>query len=143
MKRYQTGSRFEKEPPYILFTFAMFLGFVGLYTPIYYISSYAIQEHITDTNLGFYMLPILNAASVFGRIIPNFFADKIGPLNILIPCSLAAGILAFCWIRIKEKARLIVFATLYGFFSGTYVSLPPTALVQLSPTLRVVGTRMV
>jgi hypothetical protein len=34
---------------------------------------------IMDTNLAFYMLPILNAASIFGRVVPNFFADRTGP----------------------------------------------------------------
>lgn len=95
-----------------------------------------------DTNPAFYMLPILNAASIFGRVVPNFFADKTGPLNMLVPCALAAAILAFGWIGIMTTPGLIVFAILYGFFSGAYVSLPPTALVSLSPDLRVIGTRM-
>ncbi|KAI9810734.1 MAG: hypothetical protein M1827_006072 [Pycnora praestabilis] len=131
-----------KEPPYIMFTIGMFFGFIGLYTPIFYIQTYAIQEHITNTNLGFYMLPILNAASVFGRVVPNFYADRTGPLNMLIPCSLAASILTYAWIGIKNTPGLIVYALLFGFFSGTFVSLPPTAIVSLSPHLGVVGTRM-
>ena len=131
-----------REPPYTLFTIGLFFAFIGLYTPIFYIQSYAIQENIMDTNLAFYVLPILNAASIFGRVVPNFFADKTGPLNMLIPCALAAAILSFGWIGIKTTPGLMVFAILYGFFSGTYVSLPPTALVSLSPHLRVIGTRM-
>lgn len=88
------------------------------------------------------MLPILNAGSVFGRVIPNFYADRLGPLNLLIPCCLASCILIFGWIGIESTAGLIIFALLFGSFSGTFVSLPPTTIVSLSPHLGVVGTRM-
>lgn len=131
-----------REPAYALFTIGMALAFMGLYTPMFYIQTYAIQEKVMDTNLAFYVLPILNAASIFGRVVPNFFADKTGALNMLIPCALAASVLAFGWIGIKSVPGLMIFAILYGFFTGAFVSLPPTALVGLSPHMRVIGTRM-
>lgn len=131
-----------KEPAYAFFTAGFFFAFIGIYNPIYYIQTYAIMKHITSTSLGFYMLPILNAASVFGRVVPNFYADRLGPLNLLIPCCLASCILIFGWIGIESTAGLIIFASLFGFFSGTFVSLPPTTIVSLSPHLGVVGTRM-
>jgi MFS family permease len=131
-----------KEIPFTMFSVAEFFGFMGLYIPFFYIQNYAIEEKILDSNLAFYMLSVLNAASVFGRIVPNFLADKTGPLNMLIPCSAISALLAFCWIAIKNKAGIIIFCILYGFFSGTFVSLPPTTVVTLSPNLGVVGTRM-
>ena len=131
-----------KEPPYTLFVIGLFFCFIGLYTPIFYIQSYAIDKGITDQNLGFYLLPFLNAASIFGRIGPNFFADKTGPLNILIPCVTSAGLLCLCWIGINNTPGIIVFAILYGFLSGAFVSLPITTIVTLSPHLGVIGTRM-
>lgn len=133
-----------KELPYTLFTLGEFLGFMGLYIPFFYIQTYAIEAPGTqlDENLAFYLLVILNAASIFGRVIPNFLADKTGPLNMLVPCAAISSLLAFCWIAISSKAGLIVFCILYGFFSGTFVSLPPTTVVSLSPSLGVVGTRM-
>lgn len=131
-----------REAPYTLFTLGLFFAFMGFYTPIFYIQTYAIEERIMDANMAFYLLPILNAASIFGRVVPNFYADKTGPLNMVIPCALVAATLAFSWIAIKDAAGIIAFAILYGFFSGTFVSLPPTTLISLSPNLRVVGTRM-
>ena len=74
-----------REPPYMLFLIGGFLGFMGLYTPFFYVQSYAIGEGITDRELGFYLLSILNSASIFGRIVPNFVADKTGPFNIILP----------------------------------------------------------
>ncbi|ERF73598.1 hypothetical protein EPUS_00851 [Endocarpon pusillum Z07020] len=131
-----------KELPYTIFCIAMFFGFIGFYGPVYYLQPYAINMGITNENLGFYLLPILNAASVAGRILPNFLTDRAGPLNILIPASLASGILALCWIGIKNLPGILVFAILYGFFSGGFVSLPPVALISLTPDLRTLGTRM-
>jgi MFS family permease len=93
-------------------------------------------------NLAFYMLSILNASSIFGRIIPNFIADKIGPLNVIFPGTLATCVLGFGWVGIHSTGGLVIFCILYGFFSGSFVSIPPTVLVTLSPSMGVVGTRM-
>lgn len=115
---------------------------MGLYIPIFYVQSYAIEEKIMSENLAFYMLSILNASSIFGRIIPNFIADRTGPLNVIIPGTLATCILGFGWVGIHSTGGLIIFCILYGFFSGSFVSIPPTVLVTLSPSMGVVGTRM-
>lgn len=131
-----------KEVPYTLFCIALFFGFFGYSAPIYYIQPYAINNGITDENLGFYLLPILNAASIAGRILPNFLTDKVGPLNVLIPTSLSSGILALCWIGITSPPGIIIFAILYGFFSSGFVSLSPVAIISLTPDLRTLGTRI-
>lgn len=131
-----------KEKPFTFFTLGMFFGFMGLYIPFFYVQSYAISEKIMSENTAFYMLSVMNAASIFGRIIPNFIADKTGPLNIIIPGTIATSILGFGWVGIHETAGLVVFCILYGFFSGSFVSIPPTVLVTLSPNMGVVGTRM-
>ena len=130
------------EPAFLMFCIAQLLGFVGFYTPIFYIQVYAIQEKIMSENLAFYLLPILNSASIFGRVLPNFLADKTGPLNMLIPETFATAILALGWIGIKNTPGLIVFAILYGFFSGGFVSLPPVTVVSFTPDVRDLGTRM-
>jgi hypothetical protein len=109
---------------------------------LYYIGPEAISSGITDVNLGFYLLPILNTASVAGRIIPNFVTDKIGPLNVLLPVSMISGILILCWIGVSNLGGTIAFAILYGFFSGGFVSIPAVALVTLTPDMRKLGTRM-
>jgi len=131
-----------KQLSYMLFTIGGVLGFLGLYTPFFYVQYYSIQQHITNENLAFYLLSILNSASVFGRIIPNFLADKIGPLNMIIPCVTISGILILCLIPVKTVAGIVVFSLLYGFFSGAFVSLPPTIIVHLSPNRGLIGTRM-
>ena len=130
------------ELPFTFFSIGEFFGFMGMYIPFFYISIYAVDRKIMSENLAFYLLAILNAGSTFGRIVPNFLADKTGPFNMLIPCSIIAAALAFIWMGINNTAGLIVFCVLYGFFSGTFVSLPPPTVVTLCPSLAVVGVRM-
>ena len=54
---------------------AVFVTYTGLYVPFFYVEAYANNIGIHGS-LAFYMLIILNAASVLGRIIPPFIADK-------------------------------------------------------------------
>ncbi|KAF7185693.1 MFS-type transporter dbaD [Pseudocercospora fuligena] len=131
-----------KEVPYTFFVLGSFVGFLGLYTPFFYIQTYAIQTGITSPDLGFYLLAILNAASTFGRVIPNFIADRLGPFNVIIPCTFATGILCLCLIAAKSIAPVIIIAALYGFFSGTFVSLPATIYVHITKNRGMIGTRM-
>ena len=131
-----------KEPVFTLYSIGLMLAFMGMYIPFFYIQDYAISRRAMSADLASYLLITLNAGSLVGRIIPNFFADKTGPFNMLVPCSCVAFILAFCWISVTHKANLFVFSLFYGFFSGAFVSLSPSTVVSLSPSLGVVGVRM-
>lgn len=131
-----------KEPAFAWFTAAMFFGYMGLYVPIDYVSSFAGNKLQASKDMTFYMVPILNAGSIVGRIVPNYLADRMGPINVLIPFTFACGILAFGWLGVHSVAGLIVFSVLYGFCSGTYVSLPPAAVARLTADLHHVGSRM-
>lgn len=131
-----------KHKPYMFFCIAMFFGYVGFFGPIFYIQSYAIQQTRTDENLAFYLLAVLNAASIPGRILPAYFASKIGYLNMLIPTAAAMGILNLCWPAIRTFGGLVAFSVLYGVFSGAFVSLPAVALASLSPDQTKLGIRL-
>ena len=126
----------------MVWNFGCLLAFTGLYAPFFYIQFYALNTGIMNANLAFYLLSILNAASIFGRALPNILADKIGPYNVIIPCSIMTSILNFILIGTHNTGGIIIVTLLYGFFSGTFVSIPPTIYVALSPNRGVVGTRM-
>lgn len=77
------------------------------------------RAHGVSPNVTQYALAILNGASIFGRIIPNWLADTYGPLTILTPQCFISGILIFCFTSMcKTEAGLIVFTILFGFSSG-------------------------
>jgi MFS family permease len=95
-----------------------------------------------DENLGFYLLPILNAGSTFGRIMPNYIADHWGPMNLFTPAAGITAVLAFCWIAVNSTAGIVILALLYGFFSGGFVSLPPVVMAVITEDFRSFGTRL-
>lgn len=126
---------------YTLQSLGIMFGFAGLYVPMFYIQIYALTRGVTsNVDYAFYLLSILNARSFFGRLVPNFVADKIGVMNMIMLCTSAAGILCLCWISIEDVTGITVFAVLYGFFAGAYVSLTPLFLMELTPNLTVVET---
>ncbi|KIW28753.1 uncharacterized protein PV07_04627 [Cladophialophora immunda] len=131
-----------KNVPFILFSNGLFLAFAGLYVPIFYIIFFAeVRVHV-NTDLSFYMLPILNAASVFGRIIPGLLADKYGSLELLVVCTIASAIIGYVGIVIKSLGSLIVYSIIYGFLSGAVVSLPSAVVATLAPSMQLIGTWM-
>ncbi|KAF2852406.1 MFS general substrate transporter, partial [Plenodomus tracheiphilus IPT5] len=130
-------------PAYSLQVCGFFFGFMGLYMPFFYAQVYALQRGITNQNLAFYLLAVMNSTSVFGRIVPNIFADKLGPFNVVVPCCIVSGLLCICFIAVDSSAGIIVLMAFYGFFSGSFVSLPPTIIVHLSMDAREkIGTRL-
>lgn len=131
-----------KEMEYTLFCAAMFFGMLGFYNFLNYIQPWAIQQGVVGHDLGFYLLAIVNAASSFGRITPNFLADHYGPLNILFPAAAISSILAFCLMAVHSTAGVIIIAILYGFFSGSVVSLPAVVVAHLTKDMSTLGTRL-
>ncbi|KAJ5433025.1 uncharacterized protein N7458_012181 [Penicillium daleae] len=131
-----------KETPFVILCVGFFFSFVGLYFPFFYLPTYFSFFLHSDGDISFYIIAILNGASVFGRIAPGLIADYIGSLNTIIPVSFMAAVLAFAWIGIRNEAGTIVFAVLYGFASGAIVSLPATILARLTSNMSMLGTRM-
>ncbi|OMP84233.1 putative transporter MCH4 [Diplodia seriata] len=60
-----------KEPTYIIYTVAIFFSNVAYFEPIFYLQSYALEHGMRNQNLANYLLSILNASSIPGRIVPS------------------------------------------------------------------------
>ncbi|KAK3695698.1 major facilitator superfamily transporter monocarboxylate [Podospora appendiculata] len=128
--------------PFAVFTFSAMVGFIGLYVMLFYVSYFAGATGIASSELSFYLVPILNAASMFGRTLPNALSDKTGPINLLAPGALICGILTYAMIGVKSLAGVVIVTLLYGFFSGVFIALPPVVFVRLTKDKSKVGTRM-
>ncbi|KAA8642767.1 hypothetical protein EYZ11_002934 [Aspergillus tanneri] len=131
-----------KEPQFVIFAVSLLIGFMGLYVPFFYIQFFAETRNITEGDLAFYLLAILNAGSVFGRILPNFVAGYLGPMNMLVFCVTITAILIWTLLSVHTLGGVVVFCLIFGFFSGTFVSLPPTVFVSLTKNHAMIGTRM-
>lgn len=104
-------------PTLMLLAVGLFFIYLGLFTLFFYITSYAISLGL-DTNLAYYMISILNSASLFGRILPGVLADRIGPYNVMIIAAVMSGLVCCCWTAASTVAGVIVLSLAYGFASG-------------------------
>ncbi|KAF7597125.1 hypothetical protein BBP40_009463 [Aspergillus hancockii] len=130
-----------RERAYFLTTVGSFLFYLGMFLPINYIQYQAVTYGMSES-LAEYLIPILNAASLFGRILPGWIGDKVGRYNTQIVTCLFSGVIVLAlWIPAKGSAPLIVFAALYGFGSGAFVSLLPAMIAQISD-VREIGLRV-
>ncbi|KOC10502.1 monocarboxylate transporter [Aspergillus flavus AF70] len=129
-----------KEPVFIVTLLGYMLLTYGVFIPINYVIVQAVASGM-NADLASYLVPMLNGASLFGRLGAGFMSDRYGRYNIFIVMCIVAGVLVLAlWIPATSNAPIIVFATLFGFASGAYVSLSPALIAQISP-LKEVGYR--
>ncbi|KAJ5392475.1 MFS general substrate transporter [Penicillium cosmopolitanum] len=128
------------EIPFLLLVISLSLFSFGLFLPFNFITAQA-QTLGMSPNLANYLVAILNATSVFGRIIPGLIADRVGRFNVMSVATLVSGILTFAlWLTGRSNVAIILYAAFFGFFSGAYVSLTPALIAQLSP-IQEIGIR--
>ncbi|KOS22615.1 Riboflavin transporter MCH5 [Escovopsis weberi] len=131
-----------REPPSVAMCFAMVFCFLGIYFPLFYLPTFYAVKLQEPGDMSFYVLSILNATSLIGRLGAGAIGDNIGPINTVLPFSFASAVVAFAWMGIHNVGGTIVFAVIYGITSGAMVSVSLTLVAALSPSLSVVGTRM-
>ena len=128
--------------PYVMFGFGILFGYMGIYVVFFYIQLYALSRTDISPHLAFYLLALINAGSSIGRILPNFAADYVGPLNMQTIFAFASAILSLSLIAITDVKGILAFCVLYGFFTGTFVSLPAPTVASLSVNMASLGARM-
>lgn len=135
-------STFFQDLPILLFTAAAFFSFIGVYVPFFYLQLYSISFRLSSDEFSPYFVTLLNAGSIFGRLIPNYLAVYVESTTVLICMLVASAALALAWLGISTFGGLVAFALLYGAFSGGVVSMLPSAIVTYCPDLGRLGTRM-
>ncbi|CAI7678945.1 unnamed protein product [Penicillium pancosmium] len=120
-----------KKPAMWFLCLALFFTYFGMFSPFFYITTYAIAKGFSST-LAFYTISIVNGASFFGRVIPGVLADKYGKFNLIILSNLLAGIIAMCWTKVTSVAGLVIWSAAYGFASGGILSLQQACAAQVS-----------
>ncbi|KAK4228996.1 putative transporter [Podospora fimiseda] len=114
---------------------AIFLMQFAAFLPLSYLSAFVLSKGFSD-RFSFDVITILNAASAFGRVVAGFLADIIGPFNASIIFTFLTSIACFAiWLPVgASKGGLIAFALVFGFTSGSNVSLMPVTIGKLCPT---------
>lgn len=130
-----------KELPYLALITAILLIMLGLFTPFFYLPEYAV-DHGMSVQLASYLVSILNGASFLGRLVPGIIADKAGGLNMLMAGGLSSGILILCFQFMTTNVTIILFAVLYGFCSGTIITLMSLNIARIPKNPGDIGTYM-
>lgn len=120
---------------------AVFFTFIGLYVPLFYVEQYARNIGM-DANTSAYMLIIINAASIPGRVVPSILADKVGNMSILIPAVFFSGVITIAWMAVTSEAGLIVVSIFLGLTNGSIQAVVPATVAFLCPDLSKLGTNL-
>lgn len=141
----KSGAPFLKaawtHPAYYLQTAGLFLVMWGLFVPFFYIPGYA-QSISIDVDMSNYLIAILNAGSLVGRLLGGALANHIGRFNSLTGASSICGILIFCWLSIHSLGGMIAFSVLFGFFSGMVIGLLPATIAMTATKPNEIGSYM-
>lgn len=130
-----------KDPTYCLLIAALFFMLIGMFAPLFYMPTYAVERGM-DATLASYLLAIINGASTFGRVVPGVLADKFGRLNVFMFGGLASGVVICCLNLAKSTAALVVYSVIVGFTTGTIISGGTTAFTLCLKTRQDSGTML-
>lgn len=124
--------RIFRDPVFALTTLGVFFIEWGLFVPLTYLISYAIEAGVSET-FAYQLIAIFNAGSCFGRYLPGLVADKIGRFNAIILTTILCLVSSLAiWLPAGGSvAMIIVFAVIFGFASGSGISLTPVCVSQL------------
>lgn len=137
--------RIYRQPAFAFTSVGVFFMEWGLFVPITYIVSYVASTGIAapGSSFPFAVLVILNAGSCLGRYLPGIFADQIGRFNaMIIALVLCASTSLSIWLPATVihsnssaiKSLVIIYAAVFGFASGSNISLTPVCVGQLCRT---------
>ncbi|ROW01246.1 hypothetical protein VMCG_05894 [Cytospora schulzeri] len=129
------------EVPYLLLALGSLFVYLGAFLPFNFIIVQAkaagIPPYLTE-----YLVPITNAASIFGRIFPAHLGDVYGVFNVCIVFTLFSGIISLAlWLPAESTGPIIAFAVLYGFSSGLTLAIIPALVASISD-IRKLGFRV-
>lgn len=141
--------RIFRDPAFTLTTVGVFFEEWGLFIPISYLTSYALSSGAMSQSFAYNLIAIFSAGSCFGRWAPGYLADHLGRFNTMILAIVVCSVSSLgLWLPATiitgaagnpDDSQLIVgltvtFALLFGFASGSNISLTPVCVGQLCDT---------
>lgn len=104
---------------YTVYVAGACLASMAIYAPQTFGVTYATSKGV-PVSLANYAPAIANGVSLFGRIIPLFFAQRIGPINVLAAFGSASGIMMYFWTLTNSVGAILAYDAIYGIASGGY-----------------------
>ncbi|KAF9567991.1 MFS general substrate transporter [Agrocybe pediades] len=126
---------------YAIFVLGAWFNILSVFNPFFQIGAYGVAAHGSNP-LTPYLLAIMCATGIAGRVIPGYIADRVGRFNTIAASTTCSSILTLAlWYTSTAETNIVIFAALYGFASGPFFSLLPACVAQISPVERV-GARI-
>ncbi|KAI3318735.1 MFS general substrate transporter [Xylariaceae sp. AK1471] len=119
----------------------VFFVLLGYWVPLFYLVPYASLSLGTSPTHASYLLSILNAASLFGRVVPAILGHQLGAANILLTGATTLGVVVFAWISIGNIVGVTVWCVFLGFTAGSVITIPNAVASRLSQSHNT-GTRI-
>jgi len=126
-------------PRYAFQVIGLFLVFLGMTTPFFFLPAYALAHNLSTT-LANSTISILNAGSLFGRLLTGPITSHLGRFNTLTIACCLSGILCLIWLACTYTAAILVFSVFYGFATGMVVALFPTTIATTAPHPSQIGS---
>ncbi|KAF1954652.1 MFS general substrate transporter [Byssothecium circinans] len=135
-----------RDKSYLLLTVGIYLMEWALFVPITYLTSFATSTGALSPGLSYQILAIFNGGSFFGRLASGYMADKLGRFNSMIAAlALCTATTLSLWLPASIlpsstatapviSALSILYALIFGFASGSNISLTPVCVGQLCDT---------
>ena len=132
-----------RELSYLFYCIGMFLVFWGLFFAFYYLPSFGRDIIHISYKESIDNLLILNGVGLFGRLIPNYVADRFfRPITTMVAMTAVTALMIFCWPAVHSAAGLKVFAVVYGFSGAAIQSLFPASATSLTKDVKKTGVRL-
>lgn len=124
-----------RDKRFLFCVLAILFSEMSLTTALTYLPQYAMAQGVSEDN-SYLLVTLMNVVGIFGRFIPNLFADKYGRFNIMIITSVVATFLCLVlWLPFgKYHAVLYTFCMSFSFFTSSIFSLTPVCLSQICKT---------
>ncbi|KAI9481160.1 MAG: major facilitator superfamily domain-containing protein [Benjaminiella poitrasii] len=117
------------------FNIMLMIGFIttfGYLVPSFLLPSYANALKLNPW-IGTNLSAIMSAINAVSKLVNGSLSDRVGRINGLFICTFLAGIMSLAiWTNAHNEATIWVFAVLYGFFGGGYLTLFPASLPQVA-----------
>ncbi|KAL1725748.1 major facilitator superfamily domain-containing protein [Schizophyllum commune] len=133
--------------PFVLVMISALLWSLGATPPNFYMQLYA-EMHGVNQQLCFYSFAILSFASIFGRILPGWMADRWGAAEVFVPSLGVVGLISFSLFGCGHPAGLVIFALVlhkardFGYFFGTVIAMYMPMVASMTPEGAGMGRRL-
>nr|POE79654.1 riboflavin transporter mch5 [Quercus suber] len=136
-----------RQPAFALVTAGTYFLEWGLFVPITYLNSYALNSGAIDSAFAYQIIAIFNAGSCLGRWAPGWAADRLGRYNaMLITVFFCMSSTLGLWLPATvlsvdaNASKSVIFgltvaySVIMGFASGSNISLTPVCVGMLCDT---------